>query len=368
MRYGVTAMNITGRGQRTMELPGIRAGMLSVVVVAVVLTGSVLAGAKRDYLVIVGSTTVYPFSSLVVERFVEAGFKRPQVQPTGSGGGFMLFCAGTGVLDPDITYASRRMRQEEFNRCRENGVEEIVEIKLGYDGIVFLVAGQGALPEVTLRDIYLGLASMVPDPSGKEAFVPNPYRTWREVNAALPDRPIRVYGPSAGSGTRYVFERLAMEGGCRSFDWVRALKREDALDYKQTCRTLRDDGAYRVIDEDDADALRQLEQEQGSVAILSFAVFEQHKDRMRVVAVEGALPNFDTIASGDYPVSRALYLYAKVAHVDVVPGMRDFLAEFTSEKAWGNGGYLTRKGLVPTTPEERSYFERKARMLQQMSM
>jgi phosphate transport system substrate-binding protein len=351
-----------------MKLSGIRSGVLSLVVLAVLLTASVLAGAKRDYLIIVGSTTVYPFSSLVIERFVETGFKRPQVQPTGSGGGFMLFCTGTGVLDPDITYASRRMRQAEFDRCRENGVEEIVEVKLGYDGIVFLVAGQGALPEVTLRDIYLGLASKVPDPSGKEAFVPNPYSTWRQVNAALPDRPIRVYGPSAGSGTRHVFERLAMEGGCRSLDWVRALKREDALDYKQTCRTLRDDGAYREIDEDDADALRQIEEEQGSVAILGFAVFEQHRDRMRVVAVEGALPDFDTIASGDYPVSRSLYLYAKVAHVDVVPGMREFLAEFTSEQAWGDGGYLARQGLVPMTPEERSYFEREARMLQHMSM
>jgi phosphate transport system substrate-binding protein len=350
------------------KIPGSRTGVLTAMVVAVAIACSVLAGTKRDYLVIVGSTTVYPFSALVVERFVKAGFKRPQLQPTGSGGGIMLFCAGTGLLDPDITYASRRMRQAEFDTCRKNGVEEIVELKLGYDGIVFVVSGQGALPDVTLRDIYLGLASKVPDPSGKEAFVPNPYRTWQQVNAALPDRPIRVYGPAAGSGTRYVFSRLAMEGGCRTFDWVRALKREDAYEYKKACRTLRDDGAYRIIDEDDSDALRQLEDEQSSVAILSFGVLEQNQDRLRVVAVEGALPDFDTIASGDYPVSRALYLYAKVAHVDVVPGIREFLAEFTSDRAWGPDGYLTGEGLVPMTPEERSYFEREARLLQQMSM
>jgi phosphate transport system substrate-binding protein len=359
-------MNITGRAQRTMKSPGIRIGLLSVLLLA--LAGSVLAGGKRDYLIIVGSTTVYPFSSQVVERFVDQGYKRPQVQPTGSGGGFMLFCNGTTLLDPDITYSSRRMRQTEFDRCRENGVEQIVEVKLGYDGIVFVVAGQGELPGVTPRDIYLGLAGRVPDPSGREVFIANPYTSWRQVNAELPDRPIRVYGPAAGSGTRHVFARLAMEGGCRTFDWVRALKREDAYEYKKACRSLREDGAYQVIAEDDDKALQQLEEASGSVAILSFSVLEKNRARLRVVPVEGALPDFDTIAEGNYPVARPLYLYAKVAQVDVVPGMREFLAEFTREKAWGSEGYLTSAGLVPMTAEERRYYAREVELLQPMSM
>jgi phosphate transport system substrate-binding protein len=361
-------MHFTGGEWQMRKYSGTGSVLLPVLALVVALAGSALAADKRDYLVIVGSTTLAPFSELVVGRFVKAGFSQPQVQPTGSGGGFMVFCAGTGILDADITYASRRMRQSEFERCTQNGVEEIVEVKLGYDGIVFVAAGQGALPGATLRDIYLGLARRVPDPAGKEVLVPNPYRTWREVNAALPDRPIRVYGPAAGSGTRHVFTRLAMEGGCRSFDWIRALKREDGYDYKQACRSLRDDGAYREIDESDSEALRQLADEPGSVAIISFAVLEQNQERLRVVPVEGRLPDFDTIASGDYPVSRPLYLYAKLAHVDVVPGMREFLAEFTSEGAWGPGGYLARQGLVPMSAEERRYYAREAQLLQLMSM
>lgn len=332
---------------------------------------SALAHAEptRDYLHIVGSTTVHPFSSMVVARFVEStGFKSPLVQATGSGGGLMLFCAGIGAYEPDITYASRRMRKSEYENCRNNGVDEIVEIKLGYDGVVIANALPAPPLPLALKDIFLALAKEVPDPAGGEQFVANPHKTWKQVNPALPDTDVRVLGPARGSGTRHVFARMAMEGGCRTFDWIRALKREDGLRYKQVCRTLREDGAYIEASEKDSATLRQLASDTSSSAILSFGVVEQNRETVRGNAIDDINPGFGSIADEHYPLSRPLYLYVKKAHVDRYPGIREFLREFTSDKAWGDSGYLLDAGLVPMPAKIRSKYAEDAERLTPLSM
>ncbi len=342
--------------------------LLAVALSVAVITGA-NAGLGRDYLHMVGSTTVYPFSSMVVEQFVKtSGFKTPMLQATGSGGGIMLFCLGVGVLDPDITYASRRIRKSEFDNCQKNGVAEVVEVKIGYDGIVIASSKKAQALHLTRRDIFLALAKEVPDPKGGETLVANPYKTWKDVNDTLPAQPIKVLGPARGSGTGHVFARFAMEGGCRTFGWIRASKKEDALQYKTTCRTVRQDGAYVEASEADALTVQKLVSEPDTLGIFSFGVLDQNSDKIHGSVINGVKPDFETIADDSYPLSRLLYLYVKKAHVDVYPGIREFLEEFTSDRAWGSGGYLTERGLVPMSAEERRKFAADAKNLAPMSM
>lgn len=327
------------------------------------------AEPTRDYLHIAGSTTIHPFSAMLVEQFVKStGLKSPLVQQTGSGGGLMLFCAGVGAFEPDITYASRRMRKSEFDSCRKNGVTEIVEVKIGYDGVVIANALAAPPLQLGLKDIFLALAKEVPDPEGGEHFVANPYKTWKQVNDNLPEQDIRVSGPARGSGTRLVFARMAMEGGCRTFDWIRALKREDALRYKQVCRTLREDGAYTEASENDSATLETLVSDTASSAILSFGIVEHNRETIRGNAIDGVNPGFGTIADESYPMSRPLYLYVKKAHVGRYPGIREFLKEFTSDKAWSESGYLIESGLVPMPAQIRSKYAEDAENLAPLSM
>jgi len=343
--------------------------IMSAVVLIVTLFGSTSPGLTRDYMMIVGSTTMFPFSDPVVEEFVKkTGSKVPLIQATGSGGGLMLFCAGVDELDPDIAGSSRRMRKSEFATCQANGVKEIVELKVGYDGIV--LAQSINLPKsmnLTLKDIYLALAKEVPDPGGGEKLVPNPYKTWKDVNKTLPNLPIKVLGPSAGSGTRNVFTKLAMQEGCASFDWLRALKKEDMLEFKTVCRALREDGAYIPAGEEDDQTIQHLTSNLGTIAILTFAILDGNQDKIRGLAVDGIKPDFKTIADDSYPLTRPLYLYVKKAHVDVVPGIREYLEECTSEKTWGKEGYLIDHGLVPMSAEKRKKYRGIAQKLTPMS-
>jgi phosphate transport system substrate-binding protein len=310
----------------------------------------------RDYLMIVGSTTVYPFSRLVVDEFIrKTGARHPLAQATGSGGGLMLFCAGVGAMDPDITYASRRMRKSEYESCQNNGVKEIVEIKIGYDGIVLAESREAKAMDISLKDIYTALGKEIPDPDGADRMVPNPHKTWKDVNDRLPDRAIEVLGPAPGSGTRSIFTNLAMEDGCEKYQRLRTLKSDDRLEFRTTCRTYREDGAFIRAGEDDAQTVRNLEDNQDALAILSFGVLDQNQERIRAVAIEGIHPDFNNIADDSYPLSRPLYLYLKKAHVGRYPGIREFAHEFTSEKAWGPGGYLSRHGLVPMDEAERRH-------------
>ena len=323
-------------------------------ILGTMLCGGAQAQSGRDYVYIVGSSTVYPFATVVAERFGRGSeFKTPKVESTGSGGGLKLFCDGVGVDHPDIANSSRAIKQSEVDACARNGVSEIIEVKIGYDGIVIAnaVASQSIL--LTRKDIFLALAKNVPGENEGE-LVENPYQTWNDVNASLPDLEIEVLGPPPTSGTRDAFVELAMEGGCNAIPWINELKSTDGDNYKAICHTIREDGAFIEAGENDNLIVQKLEANPSAFGIFGFSFLDQNAEKVKGAAVDGTEPTFEAIADGRYPVSRPLYFYAKKAHVDVIPGLRGYLREFTSERAWGEEGYLSDRGLIPMPAEERS--------------
>jgi phosphate transport system substrate-binding protein len=312
------------------------------------------AASARDYISIVGSSTVYPFATVVAEQFGKStSFKTPKIESTGSGGGLKLFCAGVGVEHPDITNASRRIKQSEYETCVSNGVKEIVEVKIGYDGIVLANSKKAAPLKLTRKDIFLALAKDVPDPNGGEKLIPNPYKTWKDVNPALPEKSIEVLGPPPTSGTRDAFVELAMESGAKKFGWIKAL---DKKKFRAVAHTIREDGAYVEAGENDNLIVQKLEANPNSVGIFGFSFLDQNMDKIQGSFVDGVQPTFDAIADGKYPVSRPLFFYVKKAHVGVIPGIQEYLNEFTSDKAWGVDGYLAEKGMIPMPDAERTKF------------
>jgi phosphate transport system substrate-binding protein len=324
--------------------------------------------ADRDQLKIVGSSTVFPFSTTVAERFGKnTKFKTPVVESTGSGGGLKLFCAGIGEEHPDITNASRRIKASEVEKCAANGITDIVEAKVGYDGIVFANAKKSQQFDVTLADLFMALAKDVPAVEAGKT-IPNPHTTWDQVNASLPAVKIEVLGPPPTSGTRDAFVELAMEGGCKTVDWVKALKKTDKAAYKALCHTIREDGGYVEAGENDNLIVQKLQANPAAFGIFGYSFLEQNADTVQGSKINGVAPEFEAIAEGDYPVSRSLYFYAKKAHVGVVPGMVEFLAEFTSEDAWGEDGYLADKGLIPMTDDERAEWALSITGLSNLSM
>ncbi len=325
------------------------------------------AAAAQERISIVGSSTVFPFSTTVAEHFGKAtDFATPVVESTGSGGGLKLFCAGVGPDTPDITNASRRIKASEVATCAENGVTEITEVKIGYDGIVLANAVSAEPFDLSLRDVFLALAANVPDGNG--GTMPNPYTTWAEVNPALPDIKIEVMGPPPTSGTRDAFAELAMEGGCKTFDWIAALKMEDKSAYKALCHTVREDGAYIEAGENDNLIVQKLAANPDALGIFGFSFLEQNADLVQGATIDGVAPEFEAIAAGDYPVSRSLYFYVKNAHVGQVPGIEAYLAEFTSEDTWGEYGYLADKGLIPMGEAEMAQFAEDAANLTPLSL
>src|SRR5687767_3074094 len=299
--------------------------------------GSGQAQAVRDYISIVGSSTVYPFATVVAEQFGRrnSNFKTPKIEPTGSGGGIKAFCGGVGVEYPDIANSSRRITASEVADCNKNGVAQIVEVKIGYDGIVLANAKAAPRYQVTLRDIYLALAKDVPDPAGAQRLVPNPYTKWSEINSALPADEISVLGPPPTSGTRDAFNELVMEGGCKKFAWVAALPRDQ---YIAACHMLRDDGPYTDAGENDNLIVQKLAASPRQLGIFGYSFLEQNADKVQGAHINGVAPDFDSIADGKYPVSRPLYFYVKKAHVGRVPGIREYVAEFVSDQAVGEYG------------------------------
>jgi phosphate transport system substrate-binding protein len=327
---------------------------IALVFVFVVSTGVVNAQSARDYISIVGSSTVYPFATVVAEQFGKTTrYKTPKIESTGSGGGLKLFCAGVGVEHPDITNSSRRIKKTELEKCQNNGVTEIVEVKIGYDGIVLANSKKVAPMKLTRQDIFLALAKEVPDPKGGEKLVPNPYRTWKDVNPSLPNKKIEVLGPPPTSGTRDAFVELAMEGGAKKFGWIKTMKKKDKKQYKVIAHTIREDGAYIEAGENDNLIVQKLDANPNAVGIFGFSFLDQNTDKIQGSFVDGVQPTFEAIASGDYPVSRPLFFYVKKAHIGVIPGMEGYLTEFTSEKAWGPDGYLADKGMIPMPDAER---------------
>ena len=312
---------------------------------------------SRDYISIVGSSTVYPFATVVAENFGKATkFKTPKIESTGSGGGHKLFGAGLGVQYPDITNSSRRIKKSEVDKAAENGIKEIVEVKIGYDGIVIANSKKAALMDLSLKDLFLALAAKVPNPDGTPSVVANPYKTWKSINAKLPDIAIEVLGPPPTSGTRDAFVELVMEAGGKKFDFIKAMEKADEKQFKAICQTIREDGAYIEAGENDNLIVQKLEANKNALGIFGFSFLDQNADKIQGSSIEGVQPVFEAIAKGSYSVSRPLFFYVKKAHVDQIPGIREFLKEFTSEKAWGSEGYLTDKGLIPMSADERKKY------------
>ena len=321
--------------------------------IGLTLSASVFAQASRDYVYVVGSSTVYPFATVVAERFGRGSdFKTPKIEATGSGGGLKLFCDGVGVDYPDVTNSSRAIKASEVRMCEANGVAEIIEVKIGYDGIVFANALQTTPVSLSRRDIFMALAKQIPGDAEGE-LIDNPYETWADVNPELPATKIEVLGPPPTSGTRDAFVELAMEGGCQTVAWVKGLKSSDSNAYKSICHTIREDGAFVEAGENDNLIVQKLQSNPDAFGIFGFSFLDQNREKVKGTAIDGVVPTFDAIADGDYPVSRPLFFYVKKAHVDVIPGLRGFLQEFTSERAWGEEGYLSDRGLIPMPDAER---------------
>ena len=313
--------------------------------------------AARDTIKIVGSSTVYPFATVVAERFgKKTEFNTPVIESTGSGGGLKLFCKGIGVEHPDITNASRRIKQSEIDNCAKAGINEITEIKIGYDGIVIANSRKGLNLSLTKRQIFLALSPMIPSPSGKEVLIANPNKTWSDVDPSLPNIAIEVLGPPPSSGTRDAFAELAMEGGCKTFKWLADIKKQDKNRYKSICRSVREDGPYIEVGENDNLIVSKLNANPNALGVFGYSFLDQNSDTIQGSMVDGALPTFENIADGTYKVSRPLYFYVKNAHASSIPGIKQYVREFTSKSAIGQNGYLSDKGLIPMPNSENKEF------------
>ncbi|MGB7288926.1 MAG: substrate-binding domain-containing protein [Candidatus Macondimonas sp.] len=313
-----------------------------------------VAAQARDYISIVGSSTVYPFSTVVAEQFGKSGqFKTPKVESTGTGGGFKLFCGGVGVQHPDITNASRAIKSSEKEDCAKNGVKDIVEVKIGFDGIV-LAHSKNAKPlELDLKQLYLALAKNVPDPKSGDKLVPNPYKMWSDIDSSLPKQKIEVLGPPPTSGTRDAFVELGMEGGCKGFPLLKEMKEKDEKAFKEACHMVREDGAFIEAGENDNLIVQKLGANKDAYGIFGYSFLEENLATVKPVIINGSRPTYESIADGAYPLSRPLFFYVKKAHVGVIPGIPEFLAEFTSAKAFGPEGYLTDRGLIALPDDQR---------------
>ncbi|HEY7763585.1 MAG TPA: substrate-binding domain-containing protein [Aestuariivirgaceae bacterium] len=323
-----------------------------------------LAGAAeaRDQIRIVGSSTVYPFTTTVAENFGKSsGQKTPIVESTGTGGGMKLFCGGVGVDHPDITNASRRIKKGELETCQQNGVTDIVELNIGYDGLTLAQSKSAKLLQLTLGQIYLALAKEVPGPDGM--LIPNPHVQWADIDPSLPAVKIEVLGPPPTSGTRDSLHELFMEKGAEQIEAMKMLKEADAKAYEKAWRTLREDGAYVEAGENDNVIVQKLEANPNAVGIFGYSFLEENTSRLQGVPLGGVEPTFENIASGDYKGGRPLYVYFKKQHIGVIPGIQEFAEEYISPQALGEDGYLAAKGLVPLPAD---LFEKEAAKIRAM--
>lgn len=337
-------------------------------VLAAALALSSVPAMARDTVSIVGSSTVYPFATVVAERFGRnTDFPTPKIESTGSGGGLKLFCQGVGTQHPDITNSSRRMKESEFKLCQSNGVKDITEVQVGYDGLVVANSVKGPDLDISLRDLYLALAKDVPNPNGTEELVANPYKTWKDVNPALPNVKIEVIGPPPTSGTRDSFNELGVEGGCKTFPWLKAIKDQDKNKYKTVCRSIREDGYYIEAGENDNLIVQKLESSPNALGAFGFSYLDQNRSVIKAVKINGVSPNMETVGNSEYPMARSMFFYVKKAHVGVIPGIQEYLKEFTNDRAWGDEGYLAEKGLIPSPKKERMKWADNAKSLTNMT-
>lgn len=347
---------------------------------------STAQAANRDNISIVGSSTVYPFATVVAERFGRNanGFKAPKIESTGTGGGLKLFCSGAGADTPDIANASRRIKQAEYDSCKGSGVTDIVEVLIGYDGIAIANSRKASQFQLSLKDVFLALAKDIPGPDGK--LIPNPNNLWKDVDPNLPATKIEVLGPPPTSGTRDAFAELAMGGGGKTIASLKALaelppeqveqikaamtalgipasvydtlqvkngkppKGEDV--FNAVAYAVREDGAYIEAGENDNLIVQKLQANPSALGIFGYSFLEENRDQVQGSSIDGIAPDIESIATGKYPVSRPLYFYVKGAHVGKIPGIQEFAIEFTSNKAIGEEGYLVEKGLIPLGADE----------------
>jgi phosphate transport system substrate-binding protein len=312
----------------------------SVIALAAVAALSITASA-RDQIRVVGSSTVYPFSSAVAEELgATTKAPTPVVESTGTGGGMKIFCEGTALTTPDFTNASRQMKKSEFETCAKNGVTDIVEAFIGYDGIAIAQNKSNAKLNLTLEQILLAVAEEVPSKDGK-GLIKNPYKKWNEIDASLPNREIRVYGPPKSSGTRDSFEEMVMEHTTAKMDSYKAAGH--AKGYKK----VRQDGVYVDAGENDNLIVQKLVKDKDAVGIFGYSFLAENKDMISGATINGNEPTPENIAAAKYPIARSMYFYAKLAHEKEVPAMKDYMSLFMSEKMIGDGGILSEIGLIP---------------------
>ena len=341
-----------------------------IVALSIVLIPGISVNAEEQ-IKIVGSSTVFPFSTAVAEEFGrKTKYKTPIVESTGSGGGMKLFCSGNGKQHPDITNASRRIKSKEFKKCSDAGIK-IVEIKVGYDGIVLANSKKANIVKLSTRDIYMALAEKVPANEDGSELQENPYQTWKDINPNLPDVKIEVLGPPPTSGTRDAFVELAMDAGAKTFHALKELRgssKAGKSEFKKIARTIREDGAFIEAGENDNLIIQKLDQNPNAIGIFGFSFLDQNTDKIQGSIVNGAKPTFDNILVGDYPISRSLFFYVKKNHIRMKPSIRDFVKEFTSKGAMGSDGYLVEKGLIPLPSDEYKKFKKAGKNLIELEL
>jgi len=333
-----------------------RIAVVAVSVAAMAATPALAAGRRNIH--IVGSSTVYPFATAVSERFARAnpGIPAPVIESTGTGAGMKLFCAGVGERFPDIEDASRRMKASEAKMCAANGVTKVTEIQVGLDGIVLAGGKSSPALNISRRDLYLALAA---NPYGK----PNRAKTWKDVNPKLPNVAIKVYGPPPTSGTRDALGELLMTPPCEKNAGMAAMKKSNEAKFKAICTGIREDGAYVEAGENDNLVVRKLEATPGAYGIFGYSYLEENAGLLQGATIEGVVPSYNSIANFSYPGARPLYIYVKNAHVGAIPGIKQFVAEFTKESTWGRGGYLVRRGMISSPDNVRAASAKAAREL-----
>ncbi|MGE0661159.1 MAG: substrate-binding domain-containing protein [Reyranellaceae bacterium] len=298
----------------------------------------------RDQVKIAGSSTVLPFANVVAEAFGKANpkFKTPIVESGGSSGGLKTFCAGVGENTIDIANSSRAIKSTEVEACKAAGVNDIIEVKIGYDGIVFANPVKGANFVLEPKHLYLALAREVPQ-GGK--LVANPYTNWKQVDASLPDQEIRVFIPGEKHGTREVFEEKVMAVGCKDFAEIKAIS--DSKAKHAACVSVRKDGRSVDIDGDYTETLARIQSTPTGIGVFGLSFYDQNRDKVKVAPVSGVVPSLETIADGKYPVSRPLFFYVKKAHLGAIPGLKEYVEFFLSDRMVGEEGAAVEKGLIP---------------------
>ncbi|MDQ6955008.1 MAG: substrate-binding domain-containing protein [Mariprofundaceae bacterium] len=329
----------------------------SIMFASLLISGAFVGQAQaNDQIHIVGSSTVYPFASYVAEEFgATTRFKTPVIESTGSGGGMKLFCAGNGMKTPDITNASRRMKGKEFKLCAKNGVSDITEVVIGFDGIVVAQSKKNSDINLTRKDILLAVAAEVPSKDGSK-LIANPYKFWDQINSNLPHRPITFYGPPTSSGTRDAFSDLVMKKLTKKMDVYTKLYKADKKKNKgyKKYKTIRQDGVYVPSGENDNLIVQKLIKDKNAFGIFGYSFLEENSDRISAATIEGITAEPRNISSGKYPVSRSLYFYTKNSHANKTSGMYDYVKMFVGEGMIGEEGNLSEIGLIPLPEANRN--------------